>query len=168
MLYEIKGVCHYCAAEYKIIISDDETHGICPECGENPIKFKKFKGLIYIINNPNQTGLKVGLTTKDINLRLKQLSGTGVPGKFSLMAVFPSDNPKYDEKKAHDRLKKYYLDKEHFDISALDATLNVYRALNRRTPIIYDKQLEDDFNIEIEKSRALINERLGRNINFEG
>ncbi len=78
MLYEIKGVCHYCAAEYKLIISEDQTHGICPECHNSPIKFKKFKGAIYIINNPNQIGVKVGMTTKDVKERLKL-----IPSGFS-------------------------------------------------------------------------------------
>ena len=162
MLYEIKGVCHYCAADYKIIISDSATHGICPECYEKPVKFKKFKGMVYIISNPNQTGVKVGLTTKDINTRLKQLSSTGVPGRFNLIVLFPSDKPKEDEKKAHNKLKKYYLDKEHFDITQTEAVLSVYRALNRRAPIFYDKQVELEFHAELENARKEMSKKLGK------
>ena len=164
MLYEIKGVCHECASPYKIIISDDQTHGICPECSAKPVKFKKFKGMVYIINNPNQTGVKVGLTTKDIAVRIKQLSSTGVAGKFALVALFPSDRPKQDEKKAHTKLKKYFLDKEHFDIDPLTAVLNVFRALNRREPIFYDHEIEAEFHETLEKNRREMRKRLGKKV----
>ena len=109
-------------------------------------EFKKFKGIVYVISNPNQRGVKIGLTTKDINTRLKQLSSTGVPGKFSLIALFPSDHPKKDEKKAHNKLKKFSMDKEHFNISETEAVLGVYRALNRREPIFYDPAVKSEFH----------------------
>lgn len=163
MLCEIKGVCHLCASEYKILISESETHGACPNCKGKPIKFKKFKGMIYIINNPNQIGVKIGLTTKDIKFRLKQLSSTGVPGRFSIVALFPSDRPDIDERKAHDKLKKFFLDKEHFNISPIEAVLNVYRALNRRTPIFNDKEIEIEFVNKIEESRIDMQKRLAGN-----
>jgi hypothetical protein len=162
MLYEIKGVCHYCAAEYKLIISEDQTHGICPECKNIPIKFKKFKGVVYIIKNPNQIGVKVGITKRNIDDRIKQLSGTGVPGKFKLVALFPSDRPEEDEKKAHEKLKKHFLDKEHFDISAIDALMSVYRALNRRHPIFYDSEIQKEFEIKCQENKEEMFKKLGK------
>ena len=164
MLCEIKGVCHLCRSDYKIIISESETHGSCPNCDGRPIKFKKFKGMVYIINNPNQVGVKIGLTTKDIKIRLKKLSSTGVPGKFSLVALFPSDRPEEDERKAHEKLKKFFLDKEHFDISPIDAVLCVYRALNRRKPIFNDKIIEKEFLQKIDEARKDMQRKLGSSI----
>ena len=163
MLYEIKGICINCAEEYKIIISDSDTFGICPDCGQQPIKFKKFNGMIYVISNPNQRGVKVGLTSKDIDTRLKSLNTTGVNGKFSKIAVFPSDRPQIDEKKAHDKLKKsrMYDLKEFFDITPTKAVLDIFRALNRREPIFYDKEVEKEFNAELEKARKKMQKNLG-------
>jgi hypothetical protein len=160
MLYEIRGVCNHCAADYKVIISDSETHGICPECGEKPIKFRKIKGMVYVINNPNQRGVKVGLTTKDINNRLRSLSSTGVPGKFELLCIFPSNDPKTDEKKAHEKLRKFFLDKEHFDIEPLNAILLVYSALNRREPIFYSPKMEEEFNKTLDIRKETMQKKL--------
>ena len=145
MLYELKGICHQCAAEYKTILSGNETHGVCNECGTTPVKFKKFKGMVYIINNPYQTGVKVGLTEKGLEQRIKQLQSSGVPGNFAIVAVFPSDNPKKDEKKAHDKLMHCNLEKEHFDIEPEQAVMAVHRALGYRTPIFFDKKMEQIF-----------------------
>jgi ssDNA-binding Zn-finger/Zn-ribbon topoisomerase 1 len=161
MIYEIKGRCEICAEEYKIIISDSNTFGICPDCGEQPIKFKKFKGMVYVISNPNQGGVKVGLTSKDIDSRVKQLNTTGVVGKFSKIAVFPSDRPEKDEKKAHDKLKKYKWEKEHFDLSPTEAVLKIYRALNYREPIFYDKGIEREFMVGVEEARKKMQKQLG-------
>jgi hypothetical protein len=167
MLYEIKGVCNFCAAEYKLVVAESEAHGICPECGNKPIRFKKFKGMIYVVKNPNQSGVKVGLTSKDIAVRIKQLSSTGVPGKFKVIAIFPSDHLEDDEAKAHEKLKKYILDKEHFDINEIDAVLAVHRALNRRTPIFQDKKIEYEFNAKLQESKDLMKARLGSQTSTE-
>ena len=161
MLYEIKGICNNCAEEYKIIISDSDTYGICPDCGQQPIKFKKFNGMVYVISNPNQRGVKVGLTSKDIDTRVKQLNTTGVVGKFSKIALFPSDRPKTDEKKAHNKLKKFQIVKEHFELTPTEAVLYIFRALNRREPIFYDKEVEREFNDELEKARVKMQKNLG-------
>lgn len=167
MLYEIKGNCVCCASEYKLVISGSSgVHGICPECGEKPIKFKKFKGMIYIVKNPNQSGVKVGLTTKDISFRLKQLSSTGVPGKFNVIALFPSDNPEVDEEKAHSKLRKFILDKEHFDVPEIDAVLAVYRSLNYRKPIFYEKNIESEFNERLKISKEAMSKRLGKSLDL--
>lgn len=149
-----------CAAEYISVISEDQSHAICGECNKVPVKFKKFKGVVYIISNPYQDGVKIGLTTKNIEKRLSQLSSTGVPGKFSVIALFPSDRPREDEKKAHEKLAKYKLDKEHFNVSALDAVMGVHRALNRRVPIFFDEEIEGQF----EQAKELARQQMRRNL----
>ena len=79
MLYEIKGICSECAEKYVRILNDPFVEGLCSSCGESPFKIKKFKGVIYVAKNPFQRGLKVGLTTKDVVKRMKDLGkATGV------------------------------------------------------------------------------------------
>jgi len=163
MLYEIKGVCQHCASDYKVLLVDSSLNSSCPECGESPMKIKKFKGLIYIISNPHQTGVKVGLTTKDVFERMKQLSSTGVAGSFELIALFPSDRPKADEKKAHDKLMKYNIAKEHFDTTPLIATQCVFKALNRKAPIFYSSDVEQQFNDAQAANRVIMHNRLAGN-----
>jgi len=127
------------------------------------MKIKKFKGLIYIISNPHQTGVKVGLTTKDVYERMRQLSSTGVVGNFELIALFPSDRPKADEKKAHDKLRKYNIAKEHFDTTPLVATQTVFKALNRKTPIFYNSDVEQQFNDALAANSVIMKNRLAGN-----
>jgi len=163
MLYEIKGKCQLCHSSYKIIISDTHSRGICDECGEKPLSFKKYEGVVYVINNPNQKGVKIGLTTKGIDKRVRELETTGVAGKFKKVAIFPSFHPKNDEKKAHDNLKKYRLDKEHFQIEPTQAVLKIFRALNRKVdPIFFDKEIEQSFYDEKEKARRTMLKNLGK------
>lgn len=163
MIYEFKGICQNCATEYKTLMVNSKIQGDCQECGEPPLKAKRFKGLIYVVNNPHQTGVKVGLTTKSVDQRLKSLNSTGVAGKFSTVVIFPSDRPETDEKKAHAKLKKYSLSKEHFDTSPVDAALCVYRALNYRSPIFYDSEVEEEFYRKLEEDRRVMSERLKGN-----
>ena len=56
--------------------------------------------------------------------RLKGLNTTGVAGDFTPIVIFPSDRPKQDEKKIHDKLAKKRLAKEHFDLKPIEAALN--------------------------------------------
>ena len=163
MLLEVKGQCQACGQNYKIIITKDFLSQNCNECGESPNKIKLFKGLIYVVKNPNQTGVKVGLTTKSIEDRLKSLNSTGVPGKFAVQVIFPSDRPKEDEKKAHDKLQRHRLDKEHFDLNPLEAALNIYTALNRRLPLFYNNILRKEFDEELGRRRREMERRLNGN-----
>lgn len=132
----------------------------CEKCGESPIVARPIKGLIYVVSNPNQTGVKVGLTTKTMEQRLKSLASTGVPGEFIPIAIFPSDRPAQDEKKVHEKLRKYNLSKEHFDLSPIDAVLGAYRALNKRRPIFFDAELEKTFHLKLEEARIQMQLRL--------
>ena len=160
MLYELKGICQVCGRDYKLVIPDKKKIDSCDNCGNPPLEFKNFQGVIYIISHPNQIGVKVGLTTNDIDKRVQQLESTGVPGKFNKVAIFPSSRPKQDEKKAHQALKKCYLAKEHFQITPTEAVLKVHKALNYRIPIFFDNQIEQEFNEEKEKRRTLMQSRL--------
>lgn len=153
MFIEIVGVCQSCATEVKALLWNDQLIEVCTKCGHTPFELRPIPGLIYIIKNPNQKGVKIGLTTKSMEQRLKSLNSTGVPGGFEPFAMFPSELPKADEKRVHEKLKKYNFSKEHFDLEPIDAVLGAYRALNRRKPIFFDSNSEETFNLKLDEAR---------------
>ena len=160
MLIEISGICQHCAADVKVLMLNGNPLDNCGSCGESPIASRRVKGLIYVVTNPNQTGVKIGLTTKPMEQRLKSLSSTGVPGEFIPIVIFPSDRPKSDEKKVHEKLMKFKLAKEHFDLEPIEAALRTYRALNKRRPIFFDAKIEETFRLKLELAKTQMQLRL--------
>ena len=160
MLYEFFGICQNCADEISITIHNGELLENCKSCKEVPFSLKHYKGLIYVVSNPNQSGVKIGLTTKTVETRIKNLNSTGVPGSFVPIVIFPSDRPKADEKKIHEKLTKKKIAKEHFDLEPVEAALKCYRTLNRRKPIFYDKDIEERFYLKLEQDRIEMKLRL--------
>ena len=55
---------------------DGEPVGNCTSCDQTPFESKTDKGVIYVVANKNQIDVKVGLTTKHIDLSVKALSST--------------------------------------------------------------------------------------------
>lgn len=155
MLYEFGGVCQHCASEVSITVHNGKPLNHCRECGNEPFSLAQYKGLVYILNNPNQPGVKIGKTTGPVEKRAQQLSSsTGVPGKFEIVAIFPTNTPDKDEKKVHEKLKKLRLDKEHFTLEPVEAVLKVYRTFSkRREPIFYDDQTRETFLLELERAK---------------
>lgn len=160
MLYEYKGICQNCAADISVTIHNGELLEDCPECKEPPFSLKKFKGLVYVVSNPNQVGVKIGMSEKTVEARIKNLNTTGVAGSFKPIVIFPSDRPKADEKKIHEKLAKQNIAKEHFQLEPVDAALKCYRTLNKRKPIFYDKEVEDMFYLRLEQDRIAMKIRL--------
>lgn len=128
MLYEFTGVCQNCANEISITVHNDTQLSNCLGCGESPFSLKKYKGLVYIVKNEFIPGVKIGMTERTVEARLKSLNNTSVPGKFECLAIFPTDRPKKDEERIHSKLIKHKLDKEHFNLTPIDALLKSYRA----------------------------------------
>jgi hypothetical protein len=154
MLIEFSGICQNCRKNVKILTINESCLENCSDCGQPPFIIKKIKGIIYIAKNENQKGVKIGITEKSIDARIKQLESTGVPGKFIKIAIFPSDKPKIDEKKVHTALKKYNLSKEHFELEPIEAVLKTFRALKKKVePIFFDKNNEAIFNLKNEEAR---------------
>lgn len=161
VLIEVSGKCQSCGAEAKILLDHGKSDDNCEICGSPPFGCKRMEGLIYVVQNRHQEGVKVGLTTKSIQERLKQLSSTGVPGAFEVVAIFPSSKPKADEKKVHEKLQRYNLAKEHFQLDPIEAVLKAYRAL-KREPIFYNKSLENTFKLKREQARIEMQLRLSK------
>ena len=160
MLYEFRGICQNCAKETRITIHNGELLENCKSCNEIPFSIKRYKGLVYVVSNPNQSGVKIGMTEKTVEARIKSLNTTGVPGSFIPITIFPSDRPKADEKKIHEKLTKKKIAKEHFDLEPVEAALKCYRILNRRNPIFYDKDIEERFHLTLEQDRIKMKLRL--------
>ncbi len=160
MYTKIYGICQHCQAEYSIFLHEKRVIGECNSCKKEPIKIRAIKGLIYVIHNEYQKGVKIGFTTKPLEERLKSLSSkTAVAGEFKAIAAFHSNQTKTDEKKVHKKLHKSHLDKEHFDVEPVEAVLAAYRALNYREPVFYNKLIEAQFFIRLEadKKRMQLN-----------
>lgn len=160
MLLEFTGICQHCAEEVSVVVLDGQVIDKCHACSEIPFAVNKVKGLIYVVSNPNQTGVKIGLTTKSLDQRIKSLNTTGVAGSFVPIAIFPSNRPKLDEQKVHDKLTKFRIAKEHFDLEPVDAVLKAYRALNKRKPIFYDPYHEETFGLRLEQAKVQMKLRL--------
>ena len=153
MLYTYKGICQNCATEISVTIHNGELLEDCPDCKDVPFSLKKFTGLVYVVSNPNQTGVKIGMTEKTVESRIKSLNTTGVAGNFKPIVIFPCERPKPDEKKIHEKLSRFNIAKEHFELEPVEAALKCYRALNRRKPIFYDKIVEEMFHLRLEQDK---------------
>ncbi len=154
MLYEISGICMHCAETYNLLVNSGEIVGCCSSCNNDPFEMSKVEGVVYVIKNDNQLGVKIGITTKSVEQRIRQLSSTGVPGSFYPIAIFPTATPRKHEKMAHEKMVKFKLEKEHFNLEPVDAVLKVYRALNKRIePIFYIEDIQETFKLRLEKDR---------------
>jgi len=63
------------------------------------------KGWVYVITNPSISGTKVGFSTKDPELRARELSSTGVPYPYVVEYDVLVEHPKKYEQAIHRRLK---------------------------------------------------------------
>ena len=163
MVYQITGICQHCSASVKVAVQHKGKKGLCPACGQKPFRFKKYEGVVYVLSNRHQKGLiKVGMTTKGVEERAKELSTTGVAGEFKVLAVFPSHRPAADEKKAHKKLRTRREDGEFFSIEPAKAITKIRSALQGREPIIYDKALEAEVEHILAENRRRTNRRFGR------
>lgn len=81
-------------------------------------------GYVYVLENPSMPKLvKIGLTTRTVEARMRDLNSTGVPEKFiEVYSEYVSDC-RAVERAVHDRLSDYRVNKgrEFFMIEADDA-----------------------------------------------
>jgi hypothetical protein len=153
MLIEHTGVCQHCVKEFTIMVNNGEALEVCAQCGKVPFTANRLAGIVYVVSNPHQVGVKIGMTEKPIEQRIRSLSSTGVPGNFQPIAIFPSKRPRADETRVHEKLRRHRIEKEHFDLDPIEAALGAYRALNRRKPVFFDKCFEEMFYLRLEQAR---------------
>lgn len=78
------------------------------------------KGYVYILSNPSHKYVKIGLTTRPMDKRLRELnSATGVPENFNLEYFTETHDCKQLEKNIHETLKNKRVNsrREFFNIS---------------------------------------------------
>ena len=95
-------------------------------------------GFIYILSNeaiPNL--LKIGYTARTVEQRLKELSTTGVPGKFLIELYFEIENAYVFETLLHKALHDYRYDKEFFKTDIDTVIFAVHNLLDPRKKHLY-------------------------------
>lgn len=130
-VYQIIVTCPTCQIQSTLILTDNTKSANCDECGEQILNFRRFDGCVYVLKNAKVEGVKIGMTSGDVFSRAKQISGTGVPGNFQVVAAFHSRNPRKDEKKIHTKLARLNIEKEHFNIDPVKAVAKVRTTLGR-------------------------------------
>lgn len=136
-VYQVTLTCAHCKNETRAILSNGVSGAVCNSCGAKVLKAKRFDGVVYVLSHPKVSGVKIGMTRHDVFKRAKQISGTGVPGDFIVMAAFPSINPIKDERKVHDKLSRFRMVKEHFELDAVTAVTKVRTILNREPAFVH-------------------------------
>lgn len=140
-VYQVTLTCAKCGRENRAILSASTTEATCNSCDAQVLKARRFAGVIYVMSHPNVDGVKIGKTERNVFTRAKQISGTGVPGQFVVMAAFPSVNPDKDERKVHEKLSRSWMDKEHFDLDPVVAVTKI-RSILSREPAYIDPTIE--------------------------
>ena len=73
------------------------------------------RGWIYVLENPSLKGLvKIGFSTKDPAIRVRELSSTGVPRVFEIAYEALLERPRDLEQRVHATLKSHHENKEFF------------------------------------------------------
>ena len=89
----------------------------------------KIRGWVYVLLNKSMPGLlKIGFSTKDPALRVRELGGTGLPHDFEIAYDALVESPRDLEQLVHKRLIEYHEAKEFFRIDlefAVDAIREV-------------------------------------------
>jgi hypothetical protein len=75
-------------------------------------------GYVYVLSNPNLPGkVKIGYTRRSVAQRAKELSGTGVPGRYKVAYKLEVADPEGVEKAVHRKLSSQNIDGEFFGVS---------------------------------------------------
>jgi hypothetical protein len=163
MISKFSGKCQHCAANYEILEMDGQFHGKCLECEGQPLKNKKFKGLIYILSNPHNEGVKIGFTTNSLDTRVKQLRSAGVNGVLKKIAFWPSDNPNKLEKKVHGKLERFWIKesfgKEFYKLGPIEACVKV-KNIVKKPPIFIRSEDEEAYLLVLKRNRIEMELRL--------
>ncbi len=113
------------------------------------------KGWVYVITNKAMPGLvKVGFSTKDPDLRAKELGNTGAPHPYKVQYEVLVEHPYGVEQKAHKILKKNKEGKEWFRCEVADAIAAIKSVANKK--IIYEKNKHQKTAIPKEKTSDII------------
>lgn len=131
--FKVALTCASCQTQFETTVYKHKSPVVCANCGAEQGEVKPIKGFIYVAANSKQPGFaKVGLTTKDPEQRMKEISrGAGSIGEWTVAALFPSNRPDFDEKRCHKKLERQREKSEVFAIDPADASVKVRTTLGR-------------------------------------
>ena len=118
------------------------------------VKKSKTKGYVYILTNPSfrEDWVKIGNSSKEVDLRSKRLSNTAVPLPFEIYATIKTAKYKELEKHLHNVLtdlaqKRINPKREFFNITPLEAlkTLKDCASMIEDAELNFPDGVEDDF-----------------------
>ena len=92
-------------------------------------------GWIYILSNPSMPNLvKIGFSSKDPELRMKELDGTGIPTPFEVIYWALVDEPYATEQSLHSHLNAHRLSqqREFFKLSEVDSVALVTQFIKQK------------------------------------
>ena len=76
------------------------------------------KGFVYVLCDPEGTGLfKIGVTKGSIERRIKKLQ-TGDPNEIFIHTFFQTDDPYFFEKQLHFKYREQHVHGEWYDLDA--------------------------------------------------
>ena len=117
------------------------------------VKKSKVKGYVYILTNRSfkEDWVKIGKSSKEVNVRSKQLYNTAVPLPFEIYATVKTSQYEELEKKVHDILtdvadKRVNPKREFFNITPQTAvkTLNSYASLIEDAELNFPDDIDGD------------------------
>ena len=89
-------------------------------------------GIIYILSHKAMPDLlKIGFTSRGIDERVRELSSTGVPGKFIVELYFKAENAPLFEMLLHEALCEFHYDKEFFKADIKTAVHAIHGLMRR-------------------------------------
>lgn len=151
-IYQVTAQCPGCGGEVRVVLEKGNQSYGCDSCSRPVFKSTKLAGVVYVLSHPHVSGVKIGMTEKDVYKRAKAISGTGVPGDFEVIAYFPSHRPKADEKKVHAKLRGLGLGKEHFDLPEALAVAKVRSTLGKE-PLYVHRDVRGAYEALLEERR---------------
>lgn len=100
------------------------------------------RGWVYVFSNKAMQGrVKIGFSTKDPNLRIRELDGTGLPHPFIVEYDVLVVEPRQIEQAVHKRLSAHHDAKEFFLISPHDAAMEIRSAIKEQNREIIAEQV---------------------------
>lgn len=139
-------LCTRCKAVQTVRVDAATHYSIaCARCEFVVARIEELRGYIYILSNPLMPGVvKIGLTERDVEARLQELSSpTGVGAPFQEEARFEVCDPASAESRVHAVLGPFRTNpnREFFRISVQEAIATVSGIVSMPA-IDFDAQLE--------------------------
>lgn len=96
-------------------------------------------GYVYCLANPAMPGkVKIGFTTREVDVRLRQLDTTGVAEPFEVAGTWLSPDPRGDERRVHEALSRFRVreTREFFAIHDRRAVRMIDTLLAHNIPLV--------------------------------